>query len=436
MKKIVCTVSGLLALSVALTGCGTSNNATSANSSATSNSAGNAASGPPVVTKNVTLNFVQNKPEVVNQWNQLIKAFEKKYPNITVKQINPPNTDTELQSDLAKGQMPDVVAMGADATFIQLAKNGVFEDLSGSPEISQVSSAYVKMLESEVGKTTPYAIPYTVNAVPIIYNVTLFKKYNLTVPTTWDELMQDAQKVKAAGGTPFYNGFKDAWTIAAMWNALSTNTEGTDFLKNLASGKTTFVKSDMVAAQRLIQFAKYGQSNQFGVDYNDANTGFANGKSVFYANGIWTLPVIRQANPNIKLSTFVVPATNDPSSIKMVSGVDSLLAISNSGNKDKEAAATDFVDFLLQPKNAQSYATAGGLFSTVNGTKNTDPALKPLQSYITDGRVVDFDDHYYPAAMAAGNQYESTLQGALSSGKSATQLLQQMDSLYQQAASH
>ena len=32
--------------------------------------------------------------------------------------------------------------------------------------------------------------------------------------------------------------------------------------------------------------------------------------------------------------------------------------------------------------------------------------LRRLQSFIDDGRVVDFDDHYYPPAMAAGGQYE------------------------------
>ncbi|SDW73038.1 carbohydrate ABC transporter substrate-binding protein, CUT1 family [Alicyclobacillus hesperidum] len=410
------------------TGCGSSSNSTSTNGTSEGGSGGNG--------QKVTLEFLQNKPEVVNEWNTLIKKFEQQNPNIQVKQINPPNTDTTLQADLAKGQVPDVVAMGADATFIQMAKNGVFKDLSGAPELQKVSQAYVKMLEEEVGKTTPYAIPYTVNAVPIIYNVELFDKYHLSVPKTWNQLMSEAEKIKQEGGTPFYNGFKDAWTIAPIWNALSTNTEGSNFLKNLASGKTTFSKSDVTAANQLRQFVALGQPNQFGVDYNDANAAFANGKSVFYAQGIWTIPVLRSDNPKIQLGTFVVPATNNPSQIKMVSGVDSLLAVANSGNATKENAAMKFIDFLLQQKNAGQYATIAGLFSTVSGVKNTDPALTPLQPYITSGRVVDFDDHYYPAAMAAGNQYESVLQGALSKNQSTPQLLQQLDSLYQSAAAH
>ncbi len=384
----------------------------------------------------VSLQFLQNKPEVVNEWNKLILEFEKQNPSISIKQINPPNVDTTLQADVAKGQVPDIVAMGADATYILMAKNGIFKSLSGTPELSHVSAAYTKMLESEVGKPTPYAIPYTVNAVPVLYNVTLFKKYHLTIPKTWNAFMAEARKIKAEGGTPFYNGFKDSWTLAVPWNPLAANEEGANFFHQLKAGSTSFMKANMKAAQRIIQFSSFGQSNQFGVNYNDANTGFAQNKSVFYVQGIWVLPVVRQANPKIKIGSFVFPATNHPAKTKMVSGVDSLLAISNSGNSAKEAAAMKFINFLLQKKNAAEYANIAGLFSTVKGVKPSDKTIFPLQTYIDQGRVVDFPDHYYPPAMAASNQYESVLQGALNKKQSPTSILQQLQSLYQQSAAH
>lgn len=386
----------------------------------------------------VSLIFLQNKPEVVSQWNTLIAAFEKQNPNITVKQVNPPNTDTALQADVAKGQVPDVIAMGADATYIQMAKNGVFKDFTGGHELSNVSPAYVKMLEDEVGKPTPYALPYTVNAVPILYNVKLFHHYHLKVPTTWNQLIAEAKQVKAKGGVPFYNGYKDAWTLAIPWNALAANEEGSDasFFAKLAAGKTTLTANDRVSAARMIQLAALGESTQFGVDYNDANTGFAKGKSVFYVQGIWTLPVIRSTNPKIQLGSFVFPATNNPQQTKMVSGVDSLLTIANSGDSTKEAAAMKFMDFLLEKQNAAYYANQAGLFSTVKGVKVSDKTIVGLQTYINQGRVIDFPDHYYPPAMAAGNQYESTLQGALSNKSSATSILTQLDALYKQSAAH
>ena len=426
----------LLAVGVTIAGmvvgCGANTNT----NSTTPNSGNSTNTGSAQTVPQVQLNFLQNKPEVVTQWNKIIQEFHKKNPNITVKQVNPPNTDTELQADVAKGQVPDIIAMGADATFIQMANNGIFKSLAGRPELAKVSPSYTKMLEAEVGKSTPFALPYTANAVPIIYNQTLFKKYHVAVPTTWNQLIAVAKKIKAAGGTPFYNGWKDSWTIAVPWNALATNEEPANFFTQLKANKTSFTKALPTAAARMKQLSSLGNSNEFGTDYNDANSGFANGKGAMYLQGTWVLPVLRQANPNVKLGTFVFPATNQPSKTKMVSGIDSLLALANSGNSTKEQAAMKFVDFLLQPAVATEYANVAGMFSPVKGAKMQDAALRPLQSYITAGRVVDFADHYYPPAMAAGDQYESLLQGALSKNQSAKSILQQMDALYKQSAAH
>ena len=37
----------------------------------------------------------------------------------------------------------------------------------------------------------------------IYYNVDLFKKHNLEIPQTWEELLQVAETLKAAGVIPF-----------------------------------------------------------------------------------------------------------------------------------------------------------------------------------------------------------------------------------------
>lgn len=414
MKKTAVAVTGLLALTTAVTGCGTANNT----------SGGTGSSGGPV-----TLQFLQNKTEAVNEFNTLIKEFEKANPNIKVQQLNPPNADTVLQTDLTKNQLPDVISMGADATFIEMANAGVLKDFSGSSELTSVNSTYVKMLETEVGKSTPYAIPYTVNAEPILYNKTLFQKYGLTVPTTWNQLMADAQKVKAAGGTPFYFGFKDSWTTMVPWNALAANNQGANFFADLKAGKTTFAQSYPTIANRMVQLASYGQSSEFGTGYNDANTAFANGKSVFYVQGDWAIPSILSANPKIPLASFAFPATNDPSTNKLVSGIDSALTISASSKH--QAAAQKFIDFLLQKQNAQAYCDNQKLFSAVSGVTQSDPAVANLQTYIDKGQIADYPDHYYPSAMDAN--VSNMIQGFLVKKTPTSQFLAQLDNAYKKA---
>ena len=53
-------------------------------------------------------------------------------------------------------------------------------------------------------------VPYVANAVGVIYNKAIFKELGLEVPTTWDEFIAVAEKVKESGQTPFYFTFKDA----------------------------------------------------------------------------------------------------------------------------------------------------------------------------------------------------------------------------------
>ena len=415
MKKTTIAVSGFLALTTTLTGCGSSGTG----SNTTGNSSG----------QTVTLQFLQNKSEAVGEFNTLIKQFEQQNPNIKVTQVNPPNADTVLKTDLTKNQLPDVISMGADSTFIEMAQAGVLKDFSGASELNNVNPGYVKMLEGEVGKSDPYGLPYTVNGEPLLYNKELLAKSNLTPPQTWDDMISDAQAIKAAGGTPFYFGFKDSWTTMVPWNALAANNQGDNFFSDLKAGNTTFTKSYQTVVQRMQQLASYGQSSEFGTGYNDANTAFANGKSVFYVQGDWAIASILKANPNIQLGAVVFPATNDPSTNKLVSGIDSVLTMTT--DTKNQAAAQKFIDFLLQKENAQAYSDSQKLFSAVEGVTQSDPIVAPLQTYIDKGQISDYPDHYYPAAMDAN--VSNMIQGFLVKKTDSQTFLGQLDQAYQKA---
>ena len=424
MKKIVIAASGFLAVAATatLTGCG-STGSTSSTSSSGSGTSGNSST-------KVTLQFLQNKTEATGEFKKLIKQFEQKNPNITVTQITPPNADTVLKTDLTKNQLPDVIAMGADSTFIEMAKAGVLKDFAGSSALQQVNGSYVKMMETEVGKSDPYGIPYTVNAEPLLYNKTLLQKYNLTPPTTWDEMMSDAQKIKAAGGTPFYFGFKDSWTTMVPWNALAANVQDpTAFMSALKSGKETFANNYQTVAQRMVQLASYGEPGEYGKGYTDANTAFANGKSVFYVQGDWAISSIMQANPKMQLGAVIFPATNTASKTKLVSGIDSVLTMPTQ-TKNK-AAAQKFINFLLQQSVAQTYSNSQLLFSAVKGVTNENSVVAPLEKYMSAGRVSDYPDHYYPAAMDAN--VSNMIQGFLVKKEAPATFLASLDSAYQKA---
>ncbi|WP_027408521.1 ABC transporter substrate-binding protein [Anoxybacteroides tepidamans] len=349
----------------------------------------------------VKIEFFHYKPEAKDTFDKLIKKFEKENPNIDVVNVNPPEAETVLKTRVAKRDIPDVVGIGADSTFAELSKVGVFEDVTKAPELANIQPAYVQMLRDVTELDRVYAIPYAANADGVIYNKAIFQELGLTVPKTWDELIETAEKIKSSGKTPFYFTFKDAWTTLPVYNALAANTQGDTFFKDLNKGKVTFKEGHKEAAEKFVRLLEYGHKDSFGKGYNDGNVAFAKGASAMYLQGIWAIPEIKKANPNIELGVFPYPVTNEPTQTKLVSGVDLLLAISKTSHHQKEAKK--FVDFLLKVENAKAYITEQNAFSAIKQLSQDDPTLDGLKESFVKGALVDFPDHYIPPSVNLAN---------------------------------
>jgi len=391
MKKIISTLAVFLLVGILLTGCGGNQEA--------SNKDGQ-----------ITLEFFQYKQEAVGAFDHLIAEFEKENPNIKIEQNNVPEPDTVLRSRLSKNDIPAIMTINGAAVYGELADSGIYANFTDDPILDDVQEAYIRMVRELHGDTdTSYGIPYTANAVPIIYNKDKFEELGLEVPTTWNQLIATAEKIKEAGETPFYLTFREAWTTLPSWNALASNLAGIDFIKAKAEGETTFKEGYHEVAKRMYSLLEYGDDDNFATGYNQGNIAFANGKSVMYLQGIWALGQIKQANPDINLGVFAFPAVNDSSQNKLVSGVDTVLTMSIKLKGEEAKAAKKFIHFLLEKKNAEYYIGQQKLFSTLKGVYQQDPILASLQEYFKTGRLVPFSDHYYPSGLQIENLIQEFL---------------------------
>ncbi|RUT31970.1 extracellular solute-binding protein [Paenibacillus zeisoli] len=389
MKKAIMPVlAGVLAMSM-LSGCG---------SKSDGGASGDA----------VKIEFFQNKTEAKATFDKLIAKFNSANPNIKVTQVNPPDAETVLKTRVAKKQIPDVIGIGATDTYSTLSKSGLFEDFSSDPLTKNIQPAYLDMLKAQTGLSELNGIPFSTNANGVIYNKAMFKEMGLTVPTTWDEFMATAQKIKDAGKVPFYLTLKDSWTTLIPFNGMEPGVVGIDFFKQRKEGTVTFKDKFREVADKQLQLLSFGQKDMFGKGYNDGNVAFAKGQSVMYLQGVWAIPEIQKANPSIELGVFPFPATNDPSKNKLVSGVDTLLTVSkSSGHK---AEAKKFIDFLLQSDNAKQYITEQKAFPAVQGVTQDDPSVADLKPAFEKGDLVDFADHYIPGAMKVDTIIQGFLQ--------------------------
>jgi raffinose/stachyose/melibiose transport system substrate-binding protein len=389
---------------LALAGCGTSTNNNNAGSTDTASSTPVADTG-----KTVKLEFFQNKTEAKATFDKLIKKFNDANPNIVVTQVNPPDAETVLKTRVAKKDVPAIIGMGATATFAQLSNSGLFTDFTGDPLTSNLQPAYVDMVKKLTGSAQLNGIPYSANASGIIYNKQMFTDLGLTIPKTWDELVTTAQKIKDAGKIPFYMTNKDSWTLLVPFNSLSSDIVGIDFYAKRAQGTVKFDSPEFrEVAVKQLKLLDFGQKDMAGKTYNDGNVAFAKGESAMYIQGVWAIPEILKANPQIQLGVFPFPATNDPALNKVISGVDTVLTISK--NTPHPDEAKKFISFLLQPENIQAYIDEQKAFSAVKGVNQSDASVQDLNAAFQSGNIVDFSDHYIPSAVKADTIIQSFYQ--------------------------
>ena len=153
------------------------------------------------------------------------QLFEKAYPDIKVHVNNVGGGPTEyqkLQTVIKAGSGgPDVVQIEYDFLPSFIVTDGL-EDVSkfGANDAKSFFVPWTWGQVSPDGKAV-YGIPQDSGPMAYLYNKKIFDQYGLTVPTTWDEFAQQAEKLaKGSGGKVQLVNFPPThapWLIGLAW---------------------------------------------------------------------------------------------------------------------------------------------------------------------------------------------------------------------------
>jgi multiple sugar transport system substrate-binding protein len=189
-RRMLCTRVGRRALAVALVaaaaliaGCGGSD----------SGNASKSGSGKVTITWWDYFGYAPGPDrEVVN----LLHAYEKAHPNVTIKRtsLGYPDMHTKLIQATATGTQPDIAVID-NVDLPVFASQGGLADLTAKmnawPEKAQY---YPNILKPYEGKY--YMMPFRSNTIALFYNKDQFKEAGITKPpTTWEELRATAKKL-------------------------------------------------------------------------------------------------------------------------------------------------------------------------------------------------------------------------------------------------
>ena len=163
---------------------------------------GSAASGPSVsdadvqaaLTKGGTLNIWAWEPTL----KQATAAFEKQYPNVHVNLVNAGTGDkqyTALQNAVAAGKgVPDIAQIEYYA-LPQFAIGKALDNLSGFGAAGLKADFTPGPWNSVQNGGGIYGLPMDSGPMALYYNKTIFDKYKLPVPTTWDQYLDDSRRI-------------------------------------------------------------------------------------------------------------------------------------------------------------------------------------------------------------------------------------------------
>jgi len=385
--------------------------------------------------ESIKLKLFHGKQEAQEAFNQIIKAFNAKYPNITIEQEVVTNDPSSvLKSRLATDEIPDIFSCGIEV--MDIAKGGFLTDLTNEPYLKNIVPDALKSrtFTDTSGKT--WALPIDGSCIGLFYNKKLFADNGLTAPQTLSELKNVCETFKSKNITAFALGFKDGWTIKmASVSAFSPAVYGHNLTwdddKN--SGKATFANTEgwKTAFTILKMIYTYGNTKTaFDTDYNGACSMFALGKAAMMPQGLWALEPIRKISPNLDIGIMGMPVSENPADTKLHQFPDFSLSISSKSKHIEECKK--FLEFMASKEAGELWSNTAKLFSAVNGVNsNFDPVAADVAKLIQDGKICIQADRGWPTPFQP--EYEKVLPDFLLGKKDMTGTLDTLDKIWDKA---
>jgi raffinose/stachyose/melibiose transport system substrate-binding protein len=366
----------VLALVMAVTGC----------ASGSSSSSNGSSSGP------VTLTWWHNAntDPGLSFWQTVADEFHKSHPNVTVKVVPMQNEQftTKIPVALQSSSPPDVFQQWGGGQLATQVAAGKVLDITDDvkPWIGGLGSSVTGWQVN--GKQ--YGIPYNLGVVGFWYNKDLFSKASISAaPATWDELLSDVQKLKAAGVVPIALGGKDRWPDAFYWDYLAVRMCSRSVMQQAAK---SYNLSDpcWVAAGSKVKQLLDAAPFQSGFLATPAQQGagsaaglIGNGKAAMELQGQWDVGVMNGLTPDQKgigdkLGWFPFPSLSDGKGVQTAAlgGGDGY----SCSWKAPRQACTEFLQYMVSADVQRRWAGLNVGLPTAQGTSSAvaDPNLKSL----------------------------------------------------------
>lgn len=336
-------------------------------------------------------------------WTEIIKDFEKKYPDIKVKYVPIPIADVQSKYDtaIAGGGLPDVGGVGT-AYLANMVSQEALEPLGDRIKDSSLNGKLVEgMVESvkdAAGRGDDmYTVPTSANNGALWYRTDLFKAAGLEAPTTWAKFYEAAEKLTDSKHNKFgYTIRGGAGSIAQAIDATYGQSGITEFWNG---DKTTLNDAKNVAAleKYVALYKKTTPSADVNNDFTKMVAQFDTGTIGMLSHNLGSYQDHLKALGKDKFAGVPNPIGDSGTRVQVSNPVDGLGLFRSSKNK---TAAWKFIEFAASHEaNSKWNESAGAIPANTEAAKDpwiseaapTELAAKAL----TDGSTEIVQLPYY-----------------------------------------
>ncbi len=306
-----------------------------------------------------------NFQQIVNDYNK----SQSKYKVVATSQGNYTQLNQKIMAAAKSNTLPALAQLSYVNTP-DLVKNQLLQPLNSyingknGLSKSQLDDIYPAFRESMQYKGKYYTIPFNKAPRVLFYNKKLLDKYGLSVPKTWEDVVNDAAKVKNDGivGLGFDKNCDIGFTgiIQEFGNPLITKDLRVNFDTPTTKNAMNFFVDNI----------KKGYMQTAGSDIYYYKI-FLNGKSLFYFGSSSNIPtIVANAPQGFEWGTTGVPSENGKQ-VSAIGGAD--LMMMKNVSKDEQAGAWDFMKYIISPKVTAKWSELSGYVPVVkSATKLSD----------------------------------------------------------------
>jgi len=331
-----------------------------------------------------TVTVFHDKPFYQEGWDGLTAAAKDANIDLQFSAYATDQFQAFIQQGLMSGSPPDAFTWW----------NGTkLEEVVASGQIAPLDDLWAEKIKSgeyDASAAEPfkvgdhiYGMPTGINRWVVFYNKALFEKAGITsTPKTWAELMDTAEKLKAAGITPFNASLQEGWRGFIWFEELLIRTDA-DAYEKLNKGELKYTDEPVKRV-----FEIWGDLYKKGYFTDPASqeeqVDFARGKAAMYLAGDWNIGLIEKAGltPGKDFGTFIMPNV-DPEDANVVIVEASPLVLTVEGAKKPEVM--EFAKWYLSEPAMNAWATKPGLYAGNAKAKVPNVLVGEIAKLAADG---------------------------------------------------